>query len=94
MYRLGYLFLGFILSFPFAAFATLQGIDLSVANSAGLSTTPTLFSSLPSCAMGTEGQRFAVTDSTTAVWGGTITGSGVNHVLAYCNGTNWTVAAK
>jgi len=36
----------------------------------------------------------AVTDSTTNTWGGTITGGGADHVLAYCDGTNWTVAAK
>jgi len=37
----------------------------------------------------------AVTDSTTNTWGAAITtGGGSNHVLAYCDGTNWTVAAK
>lgn len=41
-----------------------------------------------------EGMMIAVTDSSTAVWGATITGGGANHVLAYYNGTNWTVAAK
>lgn len=41
-----------------------------------------------------EGMMVAVTDSTTATWGATITGTGSNHVLAYYNGTNWTVAAK
>lgn len=41
-----------------------------------------------------EGMLVAVTDSTTATWGATITGGGSNHVLAYYNGTNWTVAAK
>lgn len=52
------------------------------------------FSTLPTCAAGTEGSSRGVTDSSTATWGATITGSGANHVLAYCNGTNWTVAAK
>jgi hypothetical protein len=41
-----------------------------------------------------EGMLVAVTDSTTVVWGATITGGGANHVLAYYNGTNWTVAGK
>lgn len=41
-----------------------------------------------------EGMLVAVTDSTTAVWGATITGGGANHVLAYWNGSAWTVAAK
>ena len=54
----------------------------------------TTFANLPSCAGGTEGTMRAVTDSTTSTWGATITGAGANHVLAYCDGTNWTVAAK
>ena len=41
-----------------------------------------------------EGMVVAVTDSTTSNWGETIQGGGTNHVLAYYNGTNWTVAAK
>lgn len=41
-----------------------------------------------------EGTIQAFTDSTTATWGATITGSGSNHVLGYYNGTNWTVMAK
>ncbi len=41
-----------------------------------------------------EGMLCAITDSSTATWGATITGSGSNHVLGYYNGTNWTVAAK
>jgi hypothetical protein len=27
-------------------------------------------------------------------WGATITGSSTNHVLAHCDGTNWTIAGK
>ena len=53
-----------------------------------------MFSSLATCASGIEGSLQAVTDSTTNAWGATITGSGANHVLAYCDGTNWTVVAK
>jgi lysophospholipase L1-like esterase len=41
-----------------------------------------------------EGMVCAFTDSTTVVWGATITGTGANHVLGYYNGTNWTVAGK
>jgi len=33
-----------------------------------------------------------ITDSSTATWGATIAGSGANKVLAFYNGTNWTVA--
>jgi hypothetical protein len=41
-----------------------------------------------------EGTIQSFTDSTTATWGATITGSGANHVLGYYNGTNWTVFGK
>lgn len=50
------------------------------------------FASLPACSGTTEGSEAGVSDSTTAIFGATITGGGSNHVLAYCNGTNWTVA--
>jgi hypothetical protein len=53
-----------------------------------------VFSALATCAAGIEGEQAAVSDSTTNTWGATITGSGANHVLAYCDGTNWTVAGK
>jgi hypothetical protein len=58
-------------------------------------TAPLRFSQLPSCpSTGTyslEGFEAAITDSTTATFGATISGGGSNHVKAYCNGTNWTV---
>lgn len=53
--------------------------------------TPVAFASVPT---GVEGMMIGVTDSTTVVWGATITGGGANHVLAYFDGTNWTVAGK
>lgn len=53
-----------------------------------------LFSALPSCTSGVEGTQAPVTDSTTNTWGATITGSGSDHVLAYCDGSVWSVAAK
>lgn len=52
------------------------------------------FASLPACAAGLEGSLRSVNNSTTNVWGATITGGGANHVLAYCDGTNWSVMAK
>jgi len=55
---------------------------------------PNVFSNFPTCLTSTEGMEAAVTDSTTGIWGATITGSGSNHVLAYCDGSNWTVAGK
>jgi pectate lyase-like protein len=56
--------------------------------------TPVAFASLPACVSALEGSQGSVTDATTAVWGATITGSGANHVKAYCNGTAWTVLGK
>ncbi len=56
--------------------------------------TPSLVSALPTCNSTADGQSRAVTDSATATWGATVTGSGSNHVLVYCNGTSWTITAK
>lgn len=55
---------------------------------------PVNFSALPGCNGGQEGTLAAVNDSATNTWGSTITGSSGLHVLAYCDGTNWTVFAK
>jgi hypothetical protein len=55
---------------------------------------PELFSWLPTCGSTIQGASAWVVDSTTAVWGATITGSGANPVLAVCDATNWTVGAK
>lgn len=41
-----------------------------------------------------EGWTRAVTNSNTNTWGATITGTGAFHVLAYFNGSVWTVAGK
>jgi len=60
-------------------------------NANGIQTKPGAFSTLATCNSGLEGARAAVTDSTTATFGATISGSGSNHVPAYCNGTNWVV---
>lgn len=55
---------------------------------------PARFAILPACSLGTEGEMMPVTDSMTDTWGSTIAGNGKYHVLAYCDGTAWTVAAK
>ena len=55
---------------------------------------PNTFSTLPTCNSGTEGWLYPVTDSNTVTWGATIAGSSTNHVLAYCDASNWTVAGK
>jgi hypothetical protein len=53
------------------------------------------FSALPTCNPAEEGTQHPVTDSTTSTIGATISaGGGSSHVLAYCDGTNWTVMAK
>ena len=52
------------------------------------------FATLPTCTSGIEGTLSHVTDSTTNTWGAAITGGSTNHVLAYCDGSAWTVAAK
>lgn len=49
---------------------------------------------LPTCSSSTEGYMVAIKDSTVNTWGSTITGGGADHVLAYCDGAAWTVAAK
>jgi hypothetical protein len=55
---------------------------------------PVAFSTLPACAAGTEGSFAAINDSTTTTIGATITGGSSGHVLGYCAGTNWKVAAN
>lgn len=65
-----------------------------VLNGGGLRFIPVAFSALPAASASNEGMIRAVNDSTTNTWGATITGLGAFHVLAYSDGTNWTVAAK
>jgi len=54
---------------------------------------PRAFSALPAASSALEGSTVPVTDSNTAVWGAVIAGGGANHVLAYCTGSAWHVAA-
>lgn len=49
------------------------------------------FASLPT---GVAGMLAHVSDSSTNTWGATISGGGANTVLAFFNGTNWTVMGK
>lgn len=46
------------------------------------------FASLPTAGTGTLA---VVTDSNTATWGDTVAGGGANVVLAWFNGSEWTV---
>jgi hypothetical protein len=57
---------------------------------------PTVFANLPACsgAAGIQGAMRVVNNSTVNTWGTTITGGGANIVLAFCDGTAWTVAGK
>ena len=57
-------------------------------------TPPRIFSALVACAPSTEGMTAAISDSVTNTWGAAVMGGGSNHVLAYCDGTNWTVIGK
>lgn len=59
-----------------------------------LQTSATTLAGLPACGATFWGAMQAIVDSTTNTWGATITGGGSFSVLAYCDGTNWTVAAK
>lgn len=57
-----------------------------------LTLTPTAFGSLP--VSPTFGMVASVSDSNTVTWGATISGGSTNKVLAFYNGTNWTVIGK
>jgi hypothetical protein len=53
-------------------------------------------SGLPTCpsTLAPTGSMAVVTDSNVNTWGTSIAGGGANIVLAFCDGTGWTVAAK
>lgn len=51
------------------------------------------FASIPS-ALAVKGALVTVTDSNTATWGANVAAGGSNNVLAFYNGSNWTVAGK
>ena len=55
---------------------------------------PVLYRTLPSCSPSLKGARQLIGDSSTNTWGATITGSGRDEVMGWCNGSNWTVYAK
>jgi hypothetical protein len=61
-----------------------------LANAVGWSCTPIVFADLPTAP--TRGMICCVSDSTTVALGSVIsTGGGASTVLAFYNGTNWTV---
>lgn len=67
---------------------------VTVTGGSGIQLSVGAFSTLPTCNSGAEGTTAGVNDSTTNTWGATITGSGSDHVMAYCDGSAWTVAGK
>jgi len=45
---------------------------------------------LPACSSTYAGTVAAVSDANNPIYNATVTGGGADHILAYCNGTNWT----
>jgi hypothetical protein len=70
-------------------FLAFGGGDTAILKSRTFASSGVAFASLPT---GVAGMFEYVTDSNTATWGATIAGGGANKVLAFYNGTNWTVA--
>ncbi len=64
--------------------------DLRVAYADRIIIDPVKFAALPS-PVGRVGNIVAVSDSNTAVWGATVAGGGGNVVLAWSNGSAWTI---
>jgi hypothetical protein len=54
----------------------------------------TIFANITGCTSAQEGLLAAITNSTTQTFGATISGGGTYHVLGYCDGTQWSVAAQ
>jgi hypothetical protein len=73
---------------------TNTGLHYSNASGALSIIAPKPASSLPLCDANMVGALQTVFDSNTATWGARVAGGGANRVLAYCDGTNWTVVAK
>jgi hypothetical protein len=55
---------------------------------------PITFASITACSSGIAGAIQTISDSTTNTWGATITGSGGDQVMGFCNGSQWTVMGK
>ena len=59
----------------------------------GFTGPPVVLGDYPACGTSYDGTVGMINDSTTAVLGATVTGSGSNHIAMYCNGTNWIVVS-
>lgn len=55
---------------------------------------PQTYASLTACSSTISGAMATVNDSNTVTWGANVAGGSTNTIMAFCNGTNWTVAAK
>lgn len=64
----------------------------TLANLAQVKLNAYTFATLP--ASPTVGTIAYVSDSNTVVWGANVAGGGANKILAWYNGTNWTVVGK
>ena len=60
-------------------------------NGGALQLTAVASSGLPGCNSGNEGRLYAVTDANSTTFNATLVGGGSNHVMAFCNGTSWTI---
>ena len=79
---------------PLGMSSCFGGVTIGGLGHAALTLAPTIFESLLPCNSTTEGSTRAITDSDTNLWGAQVSGGGANHVLAYCDGTVWSVFAK
>lgn len=66
-----------------------NGQDVVIFSTLASQLNPITFASKPSSSV--KGMVAVFTDSTTATWGATVAGGGANNVLAWFNGSNWTV---
>lgn len=94
---------GFMLSTGASSPTTITFVAATGSGSVVRGTSPTLvtpvlppvaFATLPTCNGGTAGAIQTVSDSTTNTWGATISGSGSDLVMAFCNSSVWTVMGK
>jgi len=71
---------------------SISGLADHLSNAIGIQCKPVTFANLPPSPA--AGMVACVSDSSINTWGSTIAGGGTFNVLAFYNGTNWTVAAK
>lgn len=73
-----------------AACLQVEAQSVSLAN-AGLKLSVIRTIDLPACSRAAEGTLYAVTDARDETFNAGLVGGGNGHVMAYCNGTRWTV---